>query len=440
MATLGLKGAVRISRSLISGMPCLFERLQQLEPGAFGVLMRCVEVAQAEGLELALVGGALRDLCRSTWHNHPWTGLPDLDLVVIDSLAQAEVVPPAHRLALALGRHSPLDRCVLHGAYGTAELQMDAVFLDLASARCEHYPLPGHNPIVELGDLHADLARRDFSINAMALVWGRPAPLLDPFGGIQALAEGRLSFLHERSLEDDPTRLVRAARYAARLGMDLDPPACAQVQRTVKRWPWRTAPDGRLPASLGVRLRMELELLLQAEPWRPALEHLQRWGGLMLLDSAVQERFGWSWALSRAERLQVPLLTVLVAAAADPIALAERLQLAHQEHRRLLALKSLQAWLQLESQEADPGWSASRWTCAIESLPHPELAVPLALCLGGGGLQPLLHWWWRWRHQRPELSASELIATGITPGPALGERLRDLRLKALDQRWPIRKR
>lgn len=413
-------------------MPCLFERLQHLEPTAFAVLRRCAEVAQAEGLELALVGGALRDLCRSTWHNHPWSGLPDLDLVVADPSGQVALTPPAHRLAQALGQYSALDQCVLHGAYGTAELQLDAVSLDLASARREHYPLPGHNPIVEAGDLRADLARRDFSINAMALVWGRSEPLLDPFGGIPALAEGRLSLLHERSLEDDPTRLIRAARYAARLGLHLDASACAQVQRTVERWPWREDSEGRLPAALGVRLRMELELLLKVEPWRPALKQLQCWGGLMLLDSALQRRSGLRWVLARAERLQVPLLTALVAAADDPIALAERLQLAHQEHRRLLALQTLQAWIS----DADQRWPASRWTRAIEALPQPELSVPLALCLGGGLIQPLLSWWWRWRHQKPEISASELMAAGVMPGPALGERLRHSRLTALDQRWP----
>ena len=57
----------------------------------------------------------------------------------------------------------------VHSSYGTVELELDGVLLDLAVARQEHYPEPAFNPVVEPGLLELDLARRDFTVNALAL-------------------------------------------------------------------------------------------------------------------------------------------------------------------------------------------------------------------------------------------------------------------------------
>jgi poly(A) polymerase len=94
--------------------------------------------------------------------------------------------------------------------------------------------------------------------------------LLDPHHGQEDLAARRLRFLHANSLLEDPTRLIRAARYAARLGFELDPSALEQVHRVLKLWPWAWQPGAapqEAPPALGTRLRMELELLLEREPY-----------------------------------------------------------------------------------------------------------------------------------------------------------------------------
>lgn len=112
---------------------------------------------------LALVGGAVRDALLHYEHLDPWRGLPDLDLVVEGS---------APELAMALRRlcgHERVPELRAHRAYGTVELVLDGVLLDLAGARQENYPAPGFNPVVEPGPLERDLERRDFTMNAMAL-------------------------------------------------------------------------------------------------------------------------------------------------------------------------------------------------------------------------------------------------------------------------------
>ena len=99
--------------------------------------------------------------------------------------------------------------------------------------------------------------------------------------GQQDLAARRLRLLHANSLVDDPTRLIRAARYAARLGFELDPSALEQARRVLQAWPWGWRPGSPpqpVPPALGTRLRMELELLLDREPWHEALDRLQTWG------------------------------------------------------------------------------------------------------------------------------------------------------------------
>ena len=381
----------------------------------------------AHDQRLALVGGAVRDLLLHRVHNDPWRGVPDLDLVV-DGQAR-DLVARLRRALPASAWRSALD----HGSYGTVELELmlggESWLLDVASARRETYPVPGENPQVSLGELADDLARRDFTINAIALDLGS-GELLDPHRGQHDLQRRQLRLLHDASVRDDPTRLVRGARYAARLGFDLEPASLQQARSTLASWPWGWSfgdPPGQAPAALGTRLRMELNVLLEREPWRQALEVLQQWGGLLLLDPQLQVDRQWRRRLVWAARLGVPLLVALVAGASDPLPLAERLQLPHRQHRLLAQ------WLRLR--EALPSCarqlSVPDWCMLLEGHGHGPDAVALALVAGTGPRRPLLRWWLRWRRLRSPQPAQQLIAQGLQPGPALGAELHRLRAQRL---------
>ncbi|MEB3201728.1 MAG: CCA tRNA nucleotidyltransferase [Synechococcus sp.] len=381
---------------------------------------------------VALVGGAVRDLLLHRVHNDPWRGLPDLDLVVEG---------PALALVQALQEQlgpGVIQRCQDHGAYGTVELELNLagkpVLLDLATARRDAYPVPAENPLVSFGSLADDLARRDFSINAMALDLASGA-LLDPHGGQQDLERRQLRFLHSGSVRDDPTRLVRGARYAARLGFVLEPSSREQARITLDTWPWPWRPGdppSQAPAALGTRLRMELALLLEHEPWVGALQALQQWGAFRLLDATLQADRAWLWRLRRAERLGLPLVVALVAGASDPLALAERLQLPHRQHRVLLQWLALRGRLQAGFPSPARG-SAEQWCALLEVPGCSAAAVALALVCGSGPRRPLLRWLLRWRFLKAQRSATELLAAGVCRGPELGRQLRALRAERLRQ-------
>lgn len=432
---------------------------------------------------IALVGGAVRDWLLHHHHRDPWRGLVDLDLVIEAPEAPQPSVgagpsgrpgwpSPAWGLVerlSGLATGVTVREARPHGQYGTVEVELELdlpppdggpspapirLLLDVASARGEVYPVPADNPVVRFGALEDDLARRDLTINAMAIDLATGS-LLDPHGGGKDLANRALRFLHPGSLRDDPTRLLRAARYAARLGFALTPESLDQASRTLASWPWPWRPGdppARAPAALGTRLRRELELLLDHHTWRLALERLQAWGGLVLLDPALQADRQWSRRLRWAGRFQLPPLVALLAVAHDPLALAERLQLPHRHHKLLAQFLALRRHFaeNPKGQEPDvqpppsalpppvPRDPATPWHWC-ERLETPGLsppAVALALACGLGPRRPLLRWLLRWRHLGPEQTSQALIAAGVPPGPELGERLRRSRRERLERERP----
>ena len=391
-------------------------------------------VSQFKGTgRLAVVGGVVRDALLYHLHQAPLKELHDLDLVLEGSCGDF-----ACDLQKAFGLERVTD-LGLHEQFGTAELAMDGLLIDLAQARTETYPAPGQNPVVQFGSLERDLARRDFTVNAMAMVLQSDGSqlLLDPHDGQKHLAMRQLAFLHEGSVADDPTRVFRGARYCARLGFRFTPEALRQLQDTLRAWPWAWRsgePVDAVPPALGTRLRMELELLLDREPWSEALSLLQEWSALPLLDAGLQSEVNLIRRLRWAHRLGIPLLAALVSAASDPRELALRLQIPHQQQLWMEEIIAFRRWQALEVQPRTwAEWGALEWTRRLEQNRWSEHAVALAVCEMLPCWRPLLRWWGRWRHVSSPITAQELIAQGMRPGLELGQTLRSLREQSLAQ-------
>lgn len=383
--------------------------------------------ARALGIpRLALVGGVVRDQLLHQRCGRAWSGVPDLDWVV-----EGDAAALVAELVRQFGSQRIAD-VQEHGAFGTVSFRLDGLPLDLATARQEHYPAPAENPLVQAGTLQADLARRDFTVNAMALDLVANE-LIDLHHGTEDLETGQLRFLHAGSVQDDPTRVIRAARYAARLGFQLAEESSKQIRSTMQNWPWawrQGDPAMAAPPALATRLRMELERLLEREPWPKALDLLEQWQALPLLDPQLQNDPRRTQRLQWARRLGLPLMPTLLLGAADPVAVAQRLQIPGRQLQWLQQCGALRDWLV----ETPPplGASPSIWSTAIEQQGWPPEAVALAVTLRPQQWKPLLRWWGRWRRIQAPQTARDLIAAGWQPGPAIGAELRRQRSAAQD--------
>src|SRR5436190_5747505 len=211
--------------------------------------------AAAADLPAYLVGGAVRDL------------LLGRDRADMDVAVEGEVAELAQRLGGEVRRHE---------RFATATVLVDGLEVDLAATRSETYPRPGALPEVRSASLAADLARRDFTVNAMAVPLAGDLELIDPHGGLEDLRRGQLRVLHPGSFVDDPTRALRAARYAARYGFALEGHTAELC--------------GLADLSTVSRDRRDAELRkLAAEPQaRRAFELLGEWGLLELEPEAAE--------------------------------------------------------------------------------------------------------------------------------------------------------
>lgn len=190
----------------------LWRQLQRALPTAMlRLLQTAIDLAAARQVPLYLVGGPVRDAYRQ----QPVT---DLDLVIAD-----DAWPIAELFAAATE-----GRLTRHAAFRTAvvEVQSDTTSyaIDFVTARREVYPTPAALPVITPAEIDDDLRRRDFTINTLALrVAPGAAMLLDPFDGVSDIDARAIRVLHDASFLDDPTRILRAARFAARLQFAVEP-------------------------------------------------------------------------------------------------------------------------------------------------------------------------------------------------------------------------
>jgi poly(A) polymerase len=176
---------------------------------------------------------------------------------------------------------------------------------------------------------------------------------------------------------------------------------------------------------------MELERLLEREPWPQALDLLEQWQALPLLEPQLQSDPRRTQRLHWARRLGLPLMPTLLLGAADPVAVAQRLQIPGKQQQWLKQCGALCDWLMDNPPVLQA--SASIWSRALEQKGWQPEAVALAVTLRPKQWRPLLRWWGRWRGIQAPQTARDLIAAGWQPGPAIGEELRRQRSAAQDR-------
>ncbi len=170
-----------------------------------------------------VIGGYVRDLV---------LGRPNED---IDILVMGGGIDFAKQLANSLSKKPPLS---VFKTYGTAMLRLPDLELEFVGARRESYRSDSRKPLVEDGSLEDDVARRDFTVNAMAVeIYPRFGELVDLYNGMADLETGRLVTPLEPNItfSDDPLRMMRAIRFATQLKFQIDPVTFAAIKANVAR-------------------------------------------------------------------------------------------------------------------------------------------------------------------------------------------------------------
>jgi tRNA nucleotidyltransferase (CCA-adding enzyme) len=224
--------------------------------------------ADAHGVRACLVGGMVRDLLLGT-------ASTDIDIVVED-----DAFPMVRKWAAKFGA-----QFVLYEKFRTGTLTFkDGLSLDVVTARRETYSKGGALPDVVPSVMKDDILRRDFTINAMAIGLNADdfGVLYDDVGGLQDLESRIIRVLHAKSFIDDPTRILRAARYAMRFGFQLDALTQDSLEQAVKKDVFKTI--------TAPRYFLELCRILEEGDPVPALDFLASWNAICYIPYGPGER------------------------------------------------------------------------------------------------------------------------------------------------------
>lgn len=409
-----------------------------LSPSLLALVHAISDQAQQMGLRLYVVGGFVRDLLL----DRPNT---DIDLVVEGD---------AIRLVRALvDKHGGSMR--KHHQFGTATwLLDDAVsaefggashwpeFLDFVTARSEFYENPTALPTVSQSSIKLDLHRRDFSINTLAI---RLAPepfghLLDFWGGIRDLEAGAIRVLHSLSFIDDPTRILRAARFEQRFGFAIE----ARTVGLIK---------GALPfleRVSGPRIRHEIELIFREAFPERVLGRLQALGVLqyispqIVIDDWLQDAYEafrqarqsppWPKPGLETRRGNGWLLALFVTLTcrlekSEAVRLGRRLQVKRKTIDEITTgCRVYREYLPLLVEQRRP----SQVVNMLDGLSKTGMIVAWAIAPTEIARAQLVQYMTQWREVRHTMTSSELQALGLKPGPAYGQMLWRLRQAWLD--------
>ena len=377
------------------------------------------ESARRNGIEnVGIVGGYVRDALLG--------GEPrDLD-VVVEGLTPEFVNDLADRLGGTVKKASE---------FGTYTIGMaDGEDVDVATARTETYERPAALPTVTPGSFAEDMARRDFTVNAMAfrVETDGSLSLYDPVGGVADLEGGTIRVLHDDSFADDPTRIVRAVRYAVRLDFSIEPHTGALMDEAIDSYLSLLT-----PARIGAELRRTWECEQAADVFYELVGHHV----FKALDAKLETSPMACVAARRLAASDHPRDLAFAAAAGLMAGVGLMLSADDSAPRRVadrLGMGKAEARVLMDTAAQYP----HIWTLFDDEAPPSEKRKLLGLAC-----RLAVEAWEAWDGQpsaltaylrsldqteAPSLNGHDLMAAGVPRGPLIGEVLRRLSDARLD--------
>jgi tRNA nucleotidyltransferase (CCA-adding enzyme) len=378
-------------------------------------------MAQRQNANAFLVGGAVRD----------WLiGLDRID--DLDYAVEGDAIAFAAELEAQHG-----GEVEEHPQFRTATWTWQGASVDLAMARCERYARPAALPEVSPCPIEQDLHRRDFTTNAIALRL-RDDSLIDPFAGQQDVRAGVLRALHGNSFIDDPTRMLRGARYAGRFGFTVDDATLG----------WVHAGLPHLRALSGERVRYDMALIFEDPQPERALALLQDWGVFKAMgipvpaNEIIAQRYDMAREALRLQEWNLESLGMSPAALMHAIGWGALTYNIGQ-----LGVTRWVEWIPFEAHVRDAlvslgalGTVSAMLFRGRRSRQSELLSAFSGLALFLGYLfekdkfkrQALLCEWKDWRWVKPATTGDDLIKLQVPPGPAYARLLGRLRKAWLD--------
>ena len=395
-------------------------------------LHRCGQMAVTRGGRAFLVGGSVRDLILGT------------DQVDLDVVIEGDGMDVAQDLARGLGgnltRHHAFQTAVVTTANGSR--------IDVTTARREEYKRPGQLPQIVPGDLESDLARRDFTINTMAISLSESdfGAFIDPHDGRLDLEAGCIRAMHPRSFADDPTRVLRALRFSLRYGY--------RIEDKSEEWMNEAITGGYLDTVSGERVCKELRLMFTESPTQgpcrlevagvlPAVHpglrfHRKVLNGLQdLIEWGQEAKGGASLAAKPEGWLMVLGCCAMGLSSQERWNLARQLRLSREERAPLI--DSGVPWCQatsllLGASSQPPNSMVER---ALREIDRGALLVGAAIAGVDSAEAEMVRIYLDQLHDvAAELDGLELKKLGVPQGPLVGEILERLRTAKLDGKAP----
>tara|TARA_B100000965_G_C19590636_1_gene757804 strand:+ start:604 stop:1848 length:1245 start_codon:yes stop_codon:yes gene_type:complete len=402
----------------------VFKELQGLPFGIFNLL---ATYSKLNNIKIAIVGGYIRDLLIKKIHNIEIHDFIDIDIVIEGSsiLLAKYIKKNIHNVELCLIKEFDI--------YNTVEININNIKIDIASAREEFYLAPGLNPTVKDSTILEDLKRRDFSINAIAFEI-LDKKIYDLFEGINHIKDKKLNLLHGNSIKDDPSRILRCAKYASRLKFDISSISLLQAQNFIKKWPWKSLHnDSRIkfPPGISIRLRMELAEILKNDNLSEIIAFLYKWKVISLINKNIKVDNKFLRGLNWIKKLNGNIILYLVI---DSIALKElcdRLYINTKERKIIDEFIKFKNLLEIDTDKYYK-FSPSQWTKFIEENNINVDTIKLLIANGGLFWRPLFKWLYIYRNIQSNKTGKELKSDGWFEGKEMGKELKRLRYLQID--------
>ncbi len=404
----------------------LYRELRKIPFNIYDLISKYIE--SNNDTKVAFVGGYIRDLLITKVHKQVFPKPVDIDIVIEGSSVS---------LAKFIKQNiSNVEICLIKefNLYNTVELNINDLKIDIASARKEIYSAPGLNPKVIKATIEEDLQRRDFTINAIAFEVSTKK-VYDLYQGIPDIQCKELHLLHENSIADDPSRLIRCAKYATRLGFNISRESLKQSQATVSKWPWKTSKNQDkiiFPPAISIRIRMELSEIYKYDNLKKVISLLEKWEIISILNKSIQVNNKFIRGLNWMKKLNGNYILFLLKNAEDLDKVCQRFFINNKGKKIMEDYLDMKKILE-SKKDKYLYFSPSRWTEFIEDRNLDEETVKLLICDGGLFWRPFFKWLFIYKFIKSKKDGELLKKEGWKPGKEMGKEIKRLRYLEIDK-------